>query len=312
MVELTRRGLVRYEDLMMDNARWDDFVLRSGDIIISTPAKAGTTWMQMICALLIFQDPDLPKPLDELSPWLEMQTRSVDDAYAHLEAQHHRRFIKSHTPFDGLPYDEHVTYICVGRDPRDTAVSLLNHRANMDFDAFLAARATAVGTDDLEEKLGSDDDNRHAPATPTEKLLDYIETDDPEKASLADTLQHLKSFWAVRDRSNVILVHYTALQENLEGEMRMLARRLAIDVPEQNWPALVEAATFDAMRSRADALVPESGVSLWRDNKRFFNKGTTGQWRDLLDELGLSRYVTRVRALADEEFIDWLHHGALT
>ena len=39
----------------MDSIRWQRFSARAGDIIISTPPKSGTTWMQMICALLIFQ-----------------------------------------------------------------------------------------------------------------------------------------------------------------------------------------------------------------------------------------------------------------
>ena len=57
------RPLVRYLSLIADNARWDGFSFREGDIIISTPPKCGTTWTQMICAMLIFQTPDLPQPL---------------------------------------------------------------------------------------------------------------------------------------------------------------------------------------------------------------------------------------------------------
>src|SRR5260221_12941970 len=64
------RSLVRYQSLIADSARWEGFALREGDIIISTPPKCGTTWVQMICALLIFQTPDLPKPIDQISPWL--------------------------------------------------------------------------------------------------------------------------------------------------------------------------------------------------------------------------------------------------
>ncbi|HEX4904477.1 MAG TPA: hypothetical protein VFU93_03425, partial [Acidimicrobiales bacterium] len=68
---MTRR---HYQELMSDSARWDGFELREGDIIIDTPVKSGTTWMQMCVALLIFQTPDLPKPMAELSPWLDMLT----------------------------------------------------------------------------------------------------------------------------------------------------------------------------------------------------------------------------------------------
>src|SRR5215469_9085811 len=45
----------RYEATMYDSNRWDGFELRPGDIIISIPPKCGTTWAQMICALLILQ-----------------------------------------------------------------------------------------------------------------------------------------------------------------------------------------------------------------------------------------------------------------
>ena len=54
-----------------DSGRWAEFPFRPGDIVISTRSKHGTTWMQMICALLVFQTPDLPAPLGDLSPWVD-------------------------------------------------------------------------------------------------------------------------------------------------------------------------------------------------------------------------------------------------
>src|SRR5207247_3619830 len=107
----------RYEASMYDSNRWDGFELRPGDVIISTPPKCGTTWTQMICALLVLQEPELPLPLDTLSPWIDMVTRARAEVFADLAAQTNRRFIKTHTPLDGIPNDPTVTYICVGRDP---------------------------------------------------------------------------------------------------------------------------------------------------------------------------------------------------
>jgi hypothetical protein len=34
-------------------------------------------WTQMICALLILQEPELPLPLDTFSPWLDMVSRAA-------------------------------------------------------------------------------------------------------------------------------------------------------------------------------------------------------------------------------------------
>src|SRR4029077_1252897 len=127
--------------------RWDGFELRPDDIIISTPPKCGTTGTQMIVALLIFQTPGLPRPLSKLSPWLDMRTRARRDVVADLGAQAHRRFIKTHTPLPGLPIASGVTYVCVGRDPRDVSLSMSDHIANMDFAAVIAASTAAAAID---------------------------------------------------------------------------------------------------------------------------------------------------------------------
>src|SRR5436305_1286897 len=104
-------GLRRYAAGDADNARWDGFELRPGDIVISTPSKCGTTWTQQLCALLVFDGPDLPAPLSDLSPWLDQKTRTVDEVHRMLGAQPHRRFIKTHSPLDGVPDHPEVTYL---------------------------------------------------------------------------------------------------------------------------------------------------------------------------------------------------------
>src|SRR3954454_9511543 len=174
---------VRYRMLAQDNARWDDFAFRDDDIVISTPAKSGTTWTQMICALLVFQTPNFERSLDLISPWLEMLTRDRESVIAALDAQQHRRFIKAHTPLPGLPYDERVTYICVGRDPRDVGLSWDNHMNNMDMIALFGARAEAVGLDDIADMLAKGPPVRaHSEG---ERFWAWIDDDQPveERAS---------------------------------------------------------------------------------------------------------------------------------
>ncbi len=116
------------------NERWVGFEHRAGDVVISTRSKCGTTWMQMICALLVHQTPDLPAPLAELSPWLDWRVEPIEVVRKRLDVQEHRRIIKTHTPLDGLPLHEDVTYIVVGRHPLDVAVSLWHHARNIDRD----------------------------------------------------------------------------------------------------------------------------------------------------------------------------------
>ena len=86
----------------------------------------------MICALLVLQTPNLPEPLPVMSPWLDRLVVPKDEVYARLEAQRHRRFIKTHTPLDGIPLDERATYIVVARHPLDMAVSLYHQITNLE------------------------------------------------------------------------------------------------------------------------------------------------------------------------------------
>ena len=300
----------RYTGTVADSIRWEGFELRPGDIVISTPAKCGTTWTQMICALLIFQEPELPLPLDRLSPWIDMVTRARVDVFADLAAQTHRRFIKTHTPLDGIPVDPSVTYLCVGRDPRDVALSMHHHIDNMDVGAFLVSREKAAAIDGIE--LEPLQPPRHRPDGQRARFWQWVEDDTPPPHStLRSMLQHIASFWHARADLDIVFLHYDDLKTDLEGQMRALAAHLGIRVPEDRWPALVDAATFDSMRSHADTTVPAGGRDHWIDPVRFFNRGTSGQWRDVLDADDVARYAEVVRSLAPPDIVEWLHRDAI-
>jgi hypothetical protein len=152
----------RYQSPDEDSARWLGFPFRQGDIVISTRSKTGTTWVQMICALLIFQDPELPAPL----------------------------------------------------------------------------------------------------------------------------------------------VHYDNLRADLDGQMRWLAGRLGLTVPQQAWPALIRAATFKAMRDNADQLVPTAGI--FKSSAAFFRRGVSGAGAEILTESELAGYHARTARLAPPDMLAWL------
>ena len=94
-------------DYNSDSRYWEQYKPRPGDIIIGTAAKVGTTWTQQIVNLLVFQSPE-PRHLGRLSPWLDARFFAPLEAILPgLEAQEHRRFIKTHLPMDAFPlYDE--------------------------------------------------------------------------------------------------------------------------------------------------------------------------------------------------------------
>ncbi len=296
---------LRYESNDEDSGRWLDFPFRQDDIVISTRSKSGTTWMQMICALLVFQTPQLPRPLGELSPWLDTKTEPLGEVITRLEAQPHRRFIKTHTPLDGVVLDRRATYVVVARDPRDLYISLYHQGNNIDRDVV----RRLLGQPDTTEP-------EQPPVRPSlaEALQRWIDSDaSPQQSmdSIRGVFHHVTDAWKRRqgsspDHPTVILVHYNDLLTDLDGQMRRLADHLAVTVPEHRWPELVDAATFATMKGRAATLAPEGGRVL-KDVEAFFRQGRSGGWRDLMTDAQVRHYEQRVAGLAPPEVVEWLH-----
>ncbi len=144
--------------------------------------------------------------------------------YARLAAQQHRRFIKTHTPLDGIPLDPRATYIVVARHPLDMAVSLYHQSDNID-------RAR------LRQLTGQPEPGRAATAAASRcttgcsggSPATTIPASDLD--SLPGVMWHLSDAWARRDEPNVVLVHYDDLSADLDGQMRRLAGRLGISRP---------------------------------------------------------------------------------
>jgi putative ATP-binding cassette transporter len=300
---------VLFRSLMSDNLRWDALELREGDIVISAPSKCGMTWTQRLVSLLVFDGPDLPEPMSRVSPWLDQTIRPIEEVVAALDAQKHRRFIKTHTPLDGLVLDDRVTYIGVGRDPRDVAVSMLHQEANTDPNRRLALHDAAAPPHKGFAPPGADFPRG---VKPHEAVRDWMERPvmpAEGMGSLATILYHFGTVWQRRHLPNVAVFHYADYRENVASELVRLGRVLGYDVGRARAEELVKHASLDAMRARASELAPNSTEGIWRSNERFFRAGGLGEWRDIFTEHELQRYFHRVEQLAPPDLVAWAHDG---
>ena len=296
-----------YRSGIADTANWDGFEYRPDDIVISTPSKSGTTWMQQLVALLIFDGPDFPAPLNVMSPWLDMNTRTQEEVRAMFESQEHRRFIKTHAPLDALPWDDRVTYLVVGRDPRDVAFSMWHHIENLDLPAVR----------DLVVEVRGEDYLASLPQTEVPEELDAwfrFEMDRDRGDShtgvhLAWVLHHLETGWERRHLDNVALFHFADLKRDLVGEIVRLGEILDLPVSRRRAEELAEAASLSRMRERAQDSAPIGELDLWKDPERFFRSGGKQEWRDLVTPEDEAHYDERVAELVDPELADWVHHG---
>ncbi len=279
-----------YRTAIFDNRRWANFEPRPGDIFVCTPPKCGTTWMQAIISSLLWPDGDAPGAVMAISPWIEFELMPIEAVLEILQAQTGRRFVKSHTPADGIPFFPDAKYVVVGRDGRDAFMSMCNHMARFKALDALNARATADGV----PPLPGWDGDVHA------FFQRWLEA--------PMHLEHLASFWARRHDPRLYFVHYNDLKANLAGEMRRLADWLGIAVPEAKWPAVAGRCTFEAMRERGSEIGPFE-LAFEGGAKGFLFKGTNGRWREVLTPHELKAYARRVSEYAPPDAAAWIEHG---
>ena len=296
-----------YRSLVADSRRWQGFEHRDGDIVISTPPKAGTTWTQMLLALLVFDSPDFYDRLGMISPWLEADFTPIDAIRERLGAQEHRRFIKTHVPLDGLPLNERVTYVVVGRDPRDIWLSRGQHGENVDFERVGPILAANLGEEEFAR--------REAAIARIETFAEAVAAPEGGTQIGSDpshVLHHLRTGWDRRDQDNVLLLHYADLQSDVVGEMTALARALGFPQSDARIRELAGHSSFSRMRERAEQLAPEVEHAGWRSAADFFRTGRMRAWADAFDKGDLQAYDDRVSDLhPDEEFLAWAHGGRI-
>jgi aryl sulfotransferase len=290
----------------LDSTSWDHFKPRADDVIITTALKAGTTWMQTIVSNLIFQDQELPSPVWQLTPWLDSRGGgSPDEKLNLIEAQPHRRFLKTHLPLDALPYYPHVKYVYVGRDGRDVFMSLWNHYRHLRPEIIAKYNSTPERANDPFPHC-PDDIHKFFQMWITKSWFSWEQDGFP----FWSLLYHVQSWWDFRHLPNILFVHFNDLLDDLDGQMRIIADFLGIDVPETLWPTLVDKATFKTMKANAENVVPAGGDFLVGGAKRFLNKGTNGRWKGVLTEEELGQYEDAVANQLSPECKHWLEVGA--
>jgi len=297
-----------YQHHHLDSTRWQGFRPRADDIIVSTSYKSGTTWMQQILHLLIFKDdPDPPMPVALVSPWLDARFHGpVEEVLSGLEAQTHRRFIKSHLALDGLPYYPNVKYVVVARDARDVFMSFWNHYRNY--------------TDDMMGRLNDRTgwSGELLPAPPAESELrqtwrEWITRGTFEWESEGwpfwGNLHHTQTFWPHRDLENIRLFHYADMLADLRGEIQRLADYLAIGITQDELERIAEAASFDQMKKAYEPMDARMRSAFKGGADAFLFKGTNGRWREVLEPEDLVLYDEAKARVLSPDCAAWLEAG---
>jgi aryl sulfotransferase len=280
----------------IDSTFWNDFKFRDDDIIISTYAKSGTTWMQQIISQMLFNgETDLDT--QAMSPWIDFRVPPKEIKLPAVEAQTHRRFVKTHLPVEALVYSPQAKYIYIGRDGRDVLWSLYNHHLN--------------GNEAMYDALNKSPGLVGPPLEPpTDDIREYWHTWLAKDGfPYWSFWENVRSWWAIRDLPNLMLVHFDKLKRNMPEEMRRIAKFLDIPIDESKWDTIVEHCTFDWMKNNGEKIVPLGGA-VWKGGvKTFINKGTNGRGKETLTPAESAEYEAKALAELGPECAHWLATG---
>jgi len=283
---------------IFDSTRWNSFNYRRDDIVIVTWGKSGTTWMQQIVGQLVR---GAPETLDAVgvSPWLDLRIFPLDEVLGQLEAQTHRRFIKTHLPLDALVFSPEAKYIYVGRDARDVVWSAYNHQASFT-DGVLDAFNNMPG------RVGPP--VAHPPGDAREYYLHFLDTGYFPSFPLSGFWEHVQGWWDVRELPNVLFVHFNDLKTNMRREIGRVAEFLGIEVDAAKWPVIEKHCGFDFMRSAA-AKVDELHKVFNGGGSAFIHKGTNGRWKDVLTAQEATRCDEVAARRLSQDCARWLKTG---
>jgi len=280
----------------MDSTRWNGFAFRDDDVVVATWSKSGTTWVQQILAQLIF-DGDPEVSAHALFPWLDFRVMPWPDTREMLEAQAHRRVMKTHLPVDALGLSPKARYLYVGRDVRDVVWSMHNHHSAFRPEFYEHLNALA----------GPD----CAPLRPP--LQDvrayYHRFLDTDAADFWPFWSNVQSWWDVRSLPNVMLVHFARLKADPEGETRRIARFLGVEVAPETWPKVMEHTSFAFMKANAARQAPMIENVLVGGANTFINKGENGRWRDVLSPEEIRKADDVAAANLSPDCARWLATG---
>ncbi|KAH6925186.1 hypothetical protein HPB50_001492 [Hyalomma asiaticum] len=158
---------------------------RPGDVFVVTYPKSGTTWVQRIVWVLLNLDrmqkgvPSLMDTMTRHISFLELVGRRM------VEALPEPRVIRHHLPFWLSPYHPLAKYVVLVRNPFDCVVSFYYHcraESSMGLDA-------AVTFDDFFEE--------------------FLEG----RVPFGSYFDHVLSWYARRNDTNVLFLHYETLKE---------------------------------------------------------------------------------------------------
>lgn len=285
-----------FQNHHFDSTIWNDFQFRDNDVIISTYAKSGTTWVQQIVSQLLFNGEE-GLEVAAMSPWLDLRVPPKEIKLPEVEAQQHRRFIKTHLPVDALVFSPLAKYIYIGRDGRDVVWSMYHHHSSANEEWYNALNLTPGLVGPPIEK-------------PVDSIKQYfLDWMDKDGYPFWPFWENVRSWWEIRELPNMLMLHFAKLKEDMPREIRRIADFLGISINDSVFDKIVDHCSFAYMKNHATKSVPLGGAFWDGGATTFINQGINGRWRDILSTAENARYEQMVLDQLGKACAHWLASG---
>ncbi|CAK9298165.1 unnamed protein product [Gordionus sp. m RMFG-2023] len=243
------------------------------DIIIATYPKSGTTWTAEIVSLLMHPDDEsYAKNLDISQRVIHFEAppeRNVKN----LDSIPKPRIFQTHLQHPYLPPSiirSQCKIIYVLRNPKDVAVSFFHHHRmalevgyfNKDFKHFLSL---------------------------------FLEG----KIILGSWFDHVKSYWKRKDDTNLLIVRYEDMINNLNEVIMTISKFLGVSLSRSQIANVSNACTFEKMKD--NERVNRNWVPLFDQTKsKFIRKGIIGDWKNHFSQEDNNIFDTIYKSKMDE------------
>jgi len=248
------------------------FRARPTDVIITTAAKAGTTWMQQILHQIKTGGDSTFASIFEKVPWIEFPRfdEPLAKVLERFEAISNPRLFKTHCTFAQTPGVDVARIVLTFRDPRDVAVSMYHHQRDM--------------VDEVHAKIGS-----KPPATFDEFFPGWMER--------GVWFRNVKGWWPERNRPNLLWLRYEDMKRDPEAAIQRIAAHMGVKLLPGVRERVLEHSSFAWMKAHSEKFTrPSADEAPVFKPGGFIRKGAVGERDGLMSPAQEKAVLDRARA----------------
>ena len=263
---------------------FDGYTPSAADIVCSAYFKAGTNWVMHVCYQITqLGEGQFDHIQDEIA-WPDAAEPRYWRALADSNASSSptgSRVIKSHLPAELVPLDSPAKFVAVTRDPLDCAASGFHF-----YSSLLLGPA----------------------APPPDIWLDFFASD---KTFYGPWHQFTATWWAARDRDNVLFLRFEDLKSDTEDTVRKIAAFLDIDLSPDQVQRVLDRTSFEAMHEINDRFTPVR-QNIWSNSEtKIIRKGAVGDGGRLFSDAAIARFRDKTSAGLVSLCSDFPHYDLL-